>query len=35
MTVSHNEALEIFNSVSEKLLKLGHFGDFQISLYVD
>lgn len=35
LTISHNDALEIFNSVSQKLVEAEHFGDFQISVFVD
>lgn len=35
MTISHQELVPIFQSVSEKLISMGHFGDFQISLFVD
>lgn len=35
MTVPHNQIVPVFNTVAERLAELRHFGDFQLSLYVD
>jgi len=35
MTIEQNQVEPIFNSVTEKLVEAGHFGNVEISLFID